>query len=81
MNIWLKNRLGRFDVESHGPTVLKAAVKLAADRGVRGGKVTPFLLEQVAAQTGGDALRANIVLLRRNAAFAAQLAAALAPEP
>jgi pseudouridine-5'-phosphate glycosidase len=62
--------------------VVEAAIAAAlADghaRGVRGKKVTPFLLEAVARATGGSALAANVALLERNAAVAGEIAACLA---
>jgi pseudouridylate synthase len=45
---------------------------------VRGKAVTPFLLEAVARATQGRARAANVALLERNAAVAAEIAAALA---
>jgi hypothetical protein len=41
--------------------------------------VTPFLLKRVAELTGGASLRANIALIKHNAAVGAQIAVALAP--
>jgi pseudouridine-5'-phosphate glycosidase len=54
------------------------AVADAATRNVRGGAVTPFLLERVAALTGGDSVAANLALLESNARVAARIAVALA---
>lgn len=54
------------------------ALAEAGAAGVRGQAVTPFLLERVAALTGGESVAANRALLRHNAAVAAQIAAALA---
>jgi pseudouridine-5'-phosphate glycosidase len=53
------------------------ALRLAEERGIRGKAVTPFLLEQVAAHTGGESLRVNLALLEANARVAAQIAVAL----
>ncbi len=44
---------------------------------VQGKDVTPFLLDRVARYSNGETVRANLVLLRRNAELAAQIAAAL----
>lgn len=55
-----------------------AAVTIAADRGITGRDVTPFLLEELRLRTGGKSLRANRALLVANAALAAQLAGPLA---
>jgi pseudouridine-5'-phosphate glycosidase len=54
------------------------ALSEAAEAGVRGKEVTPFLLSRVAQLTGGKSVNANLALLRQNAAVAAQIAVALA---
>lgn len=41
-------------------------------------QVTPFLLEAVRSATGGKSLKANIRLVKNNAAVGAQVAASLA---
>jgi pseudouridylate synthase len=56
---------------------IERALSLAAERGISGKAVTPFLLAQIAESTGGRALRANIALLRNNAGVAAEIAAAI----
>ena len=38
--------------------------------------MTPFLLERFHTHTGGESLRANVRLVLRNAALAAEIAAA-----
>ena len=48
----------------------------AERNGVRGGKVTPFVLARVAEASGGRTLRANIGLIVNNARTAAQIAVA-----
>jgi pseudouridylate synthase len=53
------------------------SLSLAAERGISGRAVTPFLLAQIAESTGGRALRANIALLRNNARVAGEIAATL----
>lgn len=62
--------------------VIEAAIATALSdartRGVRGKAVTPFLLGAVARATQGRAQAANVALLERNAAVAAEIAAALA---
>jgi pseudouridine-5'-phosphate glycosidase len=55
-----------------------AALVEARSRAVRGKAVTPFLLDAVARATHGRSRRANLALLERNAAVAAEIAAALA---
>ena len=62
-------------------TILKSALddSLAkAERdGISGRDLTPFLLAQMSAKSGGATLRANIALLENNARVAAQIASAL----
>jgi pseudouridine-5'-phosphate glycosidase len=55
---------------------IERAVSEAADRGVRGKAVTPYILARLVEITGGRSLRANIALVRSNARLAAELAAA-----
>jgi pseudouridine-5'-phosphate glycosidase len=50
----------------------------AADEGVTGKSVTPFLLACLAEETSGASLEANLALLESNAALAAEIAASLA---
>jgi pseudouridine-5'-phosphate glycosidase len=59
-------------------TATKQALAEAAERGVTGSATTPFVLKRMVELTGGATLRANIALLRNNAAIAAQIACALA---
>lgn len=54
------------------------ALEQANARGVRGKAITPFLLTEVARQTGGESLEANLALLVANARVAAEIAAAYA---
>ncbi len=53
------------------------ALAQALERGVRGGALTPFLLEAVSASTGGRSLRANLELLEANAQLAGEIAVCL----
>jgi pseudouridine-5'-phosphate glycosidase len=55
---------------------LREGLEAAAAAGVRGRDVTPFVLERFHSETGGESLRANIRLVLRNAALAAEIAAA-----
>ncbi len=57
---------------------IAVALGAASERGIRGKAVTPALLDAVARATGGRARAANLALLERNAAVAAEIAAALA---
>jgi pseudouridine-5'-phosphate glycosidase len=56
--------------------VLAAGLAAADAAGVRGKDVTPFLLEHFHRTSGGESLRANITIILRNAALAAQIAVA-----
>jgi pseudouridine-5'-phosphate glycosidase len=66
----------QMDPELH-ERVLREGLEAAAERGVKGRDVTPFLLERFHSQTAGESLRANVRLVLRNAALAAQIAGAL----
>jgi pseudouridine-5'-phosphate glycosidase len=57
---------------------LERALAEAAERGLRGREVTPFLLDRLRELTGGATVKANLALLRNNARVAAELARALA---
>jgi pseudouridylate synthase len=63
------------DPELHD-RVLASALAAAAAQGVRGGATTPFLLDRFHSETGGATLEANVAIVRRNAALAAQIARA-----
>jgi pseudouridylate synthase len=65
------------DAELH-ERVLRSALEAAAREGVRGKDITPFLLESFHRETGGASLEANVRLVLRNAALAAQIARAVA---
>ncbi len=56
--------------------MLEAALAEAAAAGVRGAASTPFLLERLAAASGGRTLAANVDLLLANARLAAEIATA-----
>jgi pseudouridine-5'-phosphate glycosidase len=56
--------------------VLDEGLQAAAEQGIAGRDVTPFLLDRFHTHTGGESLRANIRLVLRNAALAAEIAAA-----
>ncbi len=55
---------------------INAAVALADRNGIRGQGLTPFLLAEIARQTGGKSLAANRALLIHTARFAGELAVA-----
>ncbi len=52
------------------------AVSKADEQGITGKDVSPFLLENIVAETGGESLAANIALVLNNAYVAAKIAAA-----
>jgi pseudouridine-5'-phosphate glycosidase len=56
--------------------VIAAAVAKADARDIAGKELTPFLLAEIAAVTGGRSLAANIALAKHNAAMAAAIAVA-----
>jgi pseudouridine-5'-phosphate glycosidase len=69
------------DVALPGPEVdgwIREALAAADGAGVRGGAVTPFVLDHVARASRGRALRANMALIVNNARTAAAVAVALA---
>ena len=57
---------------------IEAALAAAADAGVTGKAVTPFLLDAIVKATGGRSLTANIALIKNNARLAAGIAVAMA---
>ena len=63
--------------ESLYEPALERALAEAAERGVRGRAVTPFLLERLQVLTEGRSVFSNLALLRNNARVAARLARAL----
>jgi pseudouridylate synthase len=66
----------QLDPELH-ERVLADGIAAAADAGVGGKDVTPFLLEFFRRETGGSSLEANVRLVLRNARLGAEIAAAL----
>jgi pseudouridine-5'-phosphate glycosidase len=59
--------------------VLSAGLAAAAEAGVTGKEITPFLLEFFHRESDGVSLDANVRLVMRNARLAARIAAAAAP--
>lgn len=55
--------------------IITEATANAAELGITGKEVTPFLLRRIYDLTGGRSLQANIALVLNNAALAAQIAA------
>lgn len=58
-----------------------AALEAAKREGVGGKDVTPYLLREIAARTGGESLAANRALVVHNASVAAAIAVAFAGTP
>jgi pseudouridylate synthase len=65
----------QLDPELHD-RVLSAGLAAAAEAGVSGKEVTPFLLDVFRRETGGASLEANVRLVVRNARLAGQIASA-----
>jgi pseudouridylate synthase len=65
------------DQELHD-RVLESGLQAASAQGIRGKDVTPFLLDHFHRETEGASLEANVRLVLRNAALAAQIARAIA---
>jgi pseudouridine-5'-phosphate glycosidase len=59
-------------------TTIDAALRDAQAAGITGKSVTPYLLARVNELTGGASLKANVALIRGNAALAGRIATALA---
>jgi pseudouridine-5'-phosphate glycosidase len=57
--------------------ILAESLKAAAQKGIKGKDVTPFLLSQMSERSGGKTLAANIALLENNAKVASMIAAAI----
>jgi pseudouridylate synthase len=57
--------------------IIEAALAEAAQAGIAGGAVTPYVIDRIATATGGRTVAANLALVANNAAFAAAIAAAL----
>ncbi len=68
-----EDALGTADAEQ----AIARASREAAERGIRGKKLTPYVLTRVGELTSDGSLRANISLLRNNARIGAAIAVAL----
>ncbi|QOR85866.1 pseudouridine-5'-phosphate glycosidase [Geobacillus stearothermophilus] len=60
--------------ESYITAIIEQALNEAEKQHITGKAVTPFLLDRVKTLTGGKSLKANIALVKNNAALAADLA-------
>ncbi len=58
--------------------IIDGALQDAADEGVEGKDVTPYLLAKIVEKTEGDSLKTNIALVYNNAKVGAQIAASYA---
>jgi pseudouridine-5'-phosphate glycosidase len=58
--------------------LIAEALTAAEELGIHGKDVTPFLLERLHRDSGGATLTANVHIIKRNAALAAEVAVALA---
>jgi pseudouridine-5'-phosphate glycosidase len=58
--------------------LIESALQSAAAGGILGKRVTPYLLERLAKESGGRTLQANMALLLENARVAAQIAVSYA---
>jgi pseudouridine-5'-phosphate glycosidase len=56
---------------------LRTSLEEMERRGLRGGEVTPFLLDRFASETKGESLLVNRLIILRNARLAARIAVAL----
>jgi pseudouridylate synthase len=65
----------QIDPDRHA-ALLRGGLEAVAESGVRGKAVTPFLLEWFHCESGGDSLRANVSIIRRNADLAGRIAVA-----
>ncbi len=68
-----ESEIGQNEIEA----ILAEAMNLAAEAGIKGKDVTPFLLAEMSRLSNGRTLAANIALLENNARVAAKIACAL----
>jgi pseudouridine-5'-phosphate glycosidase len=59
-------------------SIIEASTKEAAERGIRGKELTPFLLANIAERSEGKSMKANIALLLNNAKTAGDIAVEIA---
>jgi len=57
--------------------MIEEAVRAAEKEGIKGKKLTPYLLNKIKELTGGKSLKANIALVKNNARVAAKIACEL----
>lgn len=68
------------DEAKSSATAIEQAVREAADKGIKGAALTPYLLSRVSELTDGKSQQANISLLKNNARIAGEIASALAED-
>jgi len=56
---------------------IEEAVRAAEKEGIKGKRLTPYLLNKIKELTGGKSLKANIALVKNNARVAAKIACEL----
>ncbi|HCM27944.1 MAG: pseudouridine-5-phosphate glycosidase [Treponema sp. GWB1_62_6] len=66
--------MGKAEIDA----IIERALGEAADLGIKGKEITPFLLARISELSGGESLDSNIRLVLNNAALAADLAVAYA---
>jgi pseudouridine-5'-phosphate glycosidase len=54
--------------------MIEEAVRAAKKEGIKGKKLTPYLLDKIKELTEGKSLKANIELIKNNARLAAKIA-------
>ena len=57
--------------------MIEEAVRAAEKKGIKGKRLTPYLLNKIKELTGGKSLKANIALVKNNAQLAAKIACEL----
>jgi pseudouridine-5'-phosphate glycosidase len=62
-------------------SAIDTALAMADEQVISGKDLTPFLLGQMVALTGGDTLKTNIALVVNNAKLAASIAVSMAVSP
>ncbi|MFN6380020.1 MAG: pseudouridine-5'-phosphate glycosidase [Flavobacteriales bacterium] len=67
-----------YEIESNKiDTIIEDAISKSKDYGIKGKKLTPFLLSEIKSITEGRSLEANIQLVKNNARLGAEIAAAM----
>ena len=60
--------------KEHMNEIIEEAVRAAEKEGIKGKKLTPYLLNKIRELTGGKSLQANVELIKNNARVAAKIA-------